>query len=108
MTKQAAIQTFTYLCTSPTKKFTQCENKNKGSNIHKPNVMTHQTVQQTELCCHILPVVLFVQFGVYMKKTQRPGGPWRSRQYVDGTEVNMRINWFLMPFFHSPELCNMK
>lgn len=74
MTKQAAIQTSTYLCTSIAKKFTEFQNKNKGRNIHKLNVMTHQTVHQTELFCHTLPVVLFFQFCVYKTQTQRRGG----------------------------------
>lgn len=74
MTKQAAIQTSTYLCTSLAKKFTEFQNKNKGRNIHKLNVMTHQTVHQTELFCHTLPVVLFFQFCVYKTQTQRRGG----------------------------------
>lgn len=97
VTKQAAIQTSTYLCTSIAKKFTQFQNKNKGRHIHKANVMTHQTVHQTELFCHTLPVVLFFQFCVYKKQTQRPGGSQHSRQYVDNPGLKLRT-----------ELCNAK
>lgn len=74
MTKQAAIQTSIYLCTFLGKKFTQFQNKNKERNIHKLNVMTHQTVQQTEPLCHSLPVVLFFQIYVYMTADTKTRG----------------------------------
>ena len=84
MTKQEAIQTSTYLCTSTAKKFTQFQNRNKRRNIHKANVMTHQTVHQTDSLCHTLPVVSFPQVSVYRTQTQRrKTGGVLDRQYVD-------------------------
>lgn len=57
--------------------FTQSQNKNRG--IHRANVMTHQTVQQTALFCHTLPVVLFCPSCVYKTQTSS-----RLSQCVDG------------------------
>lgn len=84
MTKQAAIQTFTYLCTSLAKKFTQFQNKNKGRNIHKPNVMTHQTVHQTELSViHFL--LFYLSSSVFIRSRHKDEG-------VRGTPDNMFMN----------------
>lgn len=103
MTKQGAIQTSTYLCTSPAKKFTCFQNRNKRRNIHKANVMTHQTMHQTDCLCHTLPVALFSQFSVYETQTQRWG--------IGFSTDNMWIDHFC-PFswtcFLFPELRNLK
>lgn len=67
MTKQAAIQTFTYLCTSLAKKFTQFQNKNKSSNIHKhkcddtSNHTPNRTILSYTSCCFICPVSVFIR-----------------------------------------------
>lgn len=114
MTKQAAIQTSTCLCTSlreiKKKKFTQPQNKNRDRNIHKANVMTHQTVHQTKLFCHTLPVVLFFQPCVYKTQTQRrwglqaPDNLWMAED-----TLGLLIHQCLIGlYFVLPWLCNNK
>lgn len=72
-TKQAAIQTLAYLCTSLTKVYTISKQKQGGGNIHKLNVMTHQTVHQTELSViHFL--LFYLSSSVFTRRRHKGDG----------------------------------